>query len=213
MKKSMTLYNVVTTLLSGVFKLLFRIKVVGDAKADVSGTIICANHMSNWDAVLIACMIKSPISFMAKEELFKNKLLGGLLRALGAFPISRDAGDLGAVRVTLGLIKGGNNICMFPQGTRYPGVEPSTTEVKTGVAMLLNHSRGKVLPVAVYTKDYRIKLFKKVYIIVGQTKSLDEFNMVDNSKEEYARISNEIFADICGMLDKAKDGEYDKQLF
>lgn len=211
MKRSMWFYNAATFALAGIFKFLFRVKVVGqNAKADFSNTIICANHMSNWDPVLVACMVKSPISFMAKDELFRVPVLGRLLKALGAFPIKRDSSDIAAIKLTLDILKGGNNICLFPQGTRHPGENPENTEIKSGISMLLNHSKANILPIAVYTKDYRVKLFRRVYIIVGEIREFEYYNFADNSKEEYQRVSGEIFSEICSMLKKAENGDYGK---
>ncbi len=208
-KKPMRFYKFATKTLGGLFKCLFRVKVVcADNSKNLENTVICANHMSNWDPVILACMLKSPISFMAKEELFKMPVLKSILKALGVFPIKRGAGDMGAVRLAMGLLRDGNNIFMFPQGTRCPGVDPSTTEVKSGISMLLNHSTASVLPVGIYTKNYKISLFKKVYVVVGQQKV---YTFADNSKEEYQRVRGEIFSDICRLCKNAGEGEYDKK--
>ncbi len=209
MKKSMKFYDFATSALSGLLKVLFRVKIIGNRdQRELSSGIICANHMSNWDPVILACSLKCSVSFMAKDELFKIPVLRGLLKALGVFPIKRGTSDIAAIKMTLGLIKDGNNICLYPQGTRCPGVDPATTEVKTGVAMLLNHSGGKILPVAMYTKNYKIKLFSRVFVIIGEPKAREYYNFADNSREEYQRVSEEIFADICSMLKRAENGEY-----
>ncbi len=208
-KKPMRFYKFVTGTLGGLLKLAFRVKVVcRDNSKNLENTVICSNHMSNWDPIILACMLKSPISFMAKEELFRYFGLRGLLKALGVFPIKRGAGDMGAIRLTMGLLRDGNNIFMFPQGTRHAGVDPSRTEVKSGVSMLLNHSTASVLPVGIYTKSYKIRFLKKVYVVVGEPK---KYTFADNSKEEYQRVSEEIFSEICTLCKNAENGEYDKK--
>lgn len=211
MKNSMKLYSKVTGALSGIMKFLFRVEYIGaENEKDIEKTIVCANHMSNWDPVIMACIMKSNVNFMAKAELFKFKPLGKVLSMLGAFPINRGVGDLGAIRLTLGLLKDGNNICMFPQGKRYVGIEPEISQVKSGIGMMINHSKADVLPVGLYTKGNKIRLFKKVYIVVGEKMSYDSLGFVENTKEEYQLVSEKIFERITELSKSVEKKQYDK---
>ncbi len=206
MKKSMWFYNFVTWLLGGVFKLLFRVKVVGKENEKFDGpAIYCANHMSNWDAVILAVSTKRPITFVAKKELFDVPVLRGLLKALGAQPIDRGASDLMAMRTILSILKSGGSIFMFPQGTRYPGVSPENTEVKNGISMITKHTKATVLPISIYTKNYTVKLFRKVYVVIGEPMSYDSLNIADSSREEYERVAADVFARVCDGCKKAED--------
>ncbi len=205
MKKSMWLYNSLTGILKWVFKPIFRIKTTGLENENIDGPVIyCINHMSNWDPVLVACETKKPINFMAKKELFDIPVLKWILGALGAFPIDRTGNDLVALKQTIAALQSGGRICLFPQGTRCPDVEPSTTEVKGGAAMLAKHSKASLVPIGIYTKNYRIKPFRKVYITVGKPKTYEELGFT-GAREDYERVVNEIFADICALCDKAKE--------
>ncbi len=207
MKKSLGFYNFATALLGGIFKMLFRVEVVGKEKEDFEGSAIyCANHLSNWDPVIVACVTKRPINFIAKKELFKIPVLKNILSALGVYPIERGASDLAALKIILSILKGGGSICLFPQGTRYPGVDPKETEPKNGISMMARHTKATVLPIGIYTKDYKIKLFRKVYIVIGEPITYDELAFADNSKEEYERVGNFIFGKICSLCDSVKDG-------
>ena len=80
MKKSMGFYNGITWLLSGLVKLVFRVDVKGLDNENFDGAAVyCANHMSNWDAVILACVTKRPMTFVAKKELFDVPVLRALL--------------------------------------------------------------------------------------------------------------------------------------
>ena len=101
MENSMKLYNGATKVLSVFVKALFRVKVIGaenEHSVELKNTVVCANHMSNWDPVILACVTNNPVSFMGKAELFKIPVLGFLLKALGAFPINRGVGDIAAIK-------------------------------------------------------------------------------------------------------------------
>ena len=98
--KMSPLYAVGKVLLYPIFKLLFFFKVSGKENIpDNGGYILCSNHLSNCDPVLLGLAQKRQIFYMAKAELFKNKFLGGIIRALGAFPVERGAGDGKAINM------------------------------------------------------------------------------------------------------------------
>ncbi len=190
---------------------MFRVKVTGQENETGEGnTIFCANHMSNWDPVIVACMTKTPINFMAKKELFKVPVLKNALKSLGVFPIDRGGNDLATLRSTIGNLKDGAAICMFPQGTRCAGIEPSETEVKGGVAMLAKHTKATVVPIGVYTKDYKIKLFRKVYVSIGKPIAYENLGFTD-SRDDNNVVAKNIFDNICALCEGAKEEANGKQ--
>lgn len=205
MKKSMWLYNFLSWLLKWISKLLFQTKTMGLENENVEGPVIyCINHMSNWDPVIVACETRKPINFMAKKELFEIPVLRWILKELGAFPIDRTGNDLVTLKQTISALQKGARICLFPQGTRCPDVEPSTTCVRGGAAMLSKHSKATLIPIGIYTKNYRIKLFRKVYVTMGKPRTYEELGFT-GAREDYDRITGEIFADICKLCDEAKE--------
>ena len=82
------------------------------------GYILCSNHRSNFDPVFLVHKIPTNVRFMAKEELFKNKLFGSLLLSLGAFPIARGKGDTAAIDMSADILSNGGVLLVFPEGTR-----------------------------------------------------------------------------------------------
>ena len=205
MKKSMWFYNAVTWILKWVSKLFFGTKTIGLENENVDGPVVYAiNHMSNWDPVIVACETRKPINFMAKKELFDVPVLKWLLKALGAFPIDRTGNDLATLKMTVSALKDGGRICLFPQGTRCPDVEPSSTEIKGGTALLVKHSKATVIPVGIYTKNYRVKLFRKVYVVIGSPRTYDELGFT-GTRDDYERITRDIFNEICRLCDEMKE--------
>ena len=99
--------------------ILHPVSVEGVERLPKNGALLCPNHSSNWDPILVA--LKLPKNYrlhiMAKEELFKNPLLGWLLRKVGAFPVSRGNNDINTVRTAMQAIKDGDNLLIFPEGT------------------------------------------------------------------------------------------------
>ncbi len=196
-------YNTVYKLLSGVIKKLYRVEVIGaENEPDEGPFIVAANHLSNHDVVVLAACMKHQVRYIAKAELFKIPLLAQLIKALGAFPVKRGAGDVGAIKTTVALLEEGNVVGFFPQGHRYKGVHPSETEVKPGIGLVAVKAKAKILPVAIYSKKYKMGFFRKTKIIVGKPIDFESHLPLEGNKNDYQRIADTVFADICEMTPK-----------
>ena len=106
---------------------------------------------------------------MAKKELFKNRVFGKILSALGAFPVARGQNDLGAIRTAFKLLGEEKALGIFPEGTRYTDGEMH--EAKNGVAMIALRTGAKVIP-AYIIGSY--KPFKKMRIVIGKEVDLSD---------------------------------------
>ena len=82
--------------------------------------VICCNHSSFSDAIwVIVCSHRNRIfRTMAKKELFSHRVLGWFITKLGAFPVDREANDIHAVKTALGVLREGDKLLIFPEGTR-----------------------------------------------------------------------------------------------
>ena len=106
--------------------------------------MLCCNHISLRDPVLLIAVCPRMIRFMAKEELFHCKPFGWLLRHMGAFAVKRGESDLGSVRAALGVLQEGCVMGIFPQGHR--DTQDQDRALKNGAAMIALRSRATVLP-------------------------------------------------------------------
>jgi len=80
--------------------------------------IVASNHASNLDPFLIGLCLQRRTSYMAKDILFRNKILKCMLQSVEAFPVRRGSADVWALRETLRRLKRGMPVVMFPEGTR-----------------------------------------------------------------------------------------------
>ncbi len=197
-------YGRIYKLFSGLVKKLYRIEVVGKENEPEEGPfLVCANHISNQDVVILAASLKHQVRFLAKAELFKIPLLGRLIRALGAYPVERGKGDVGAIKNTLKLIESGEVVGIYPQGHRYAGIHPADSDVKGGIGLILTKKQIPVLPVAIQTKKFRVRIFKKTKVIIGKPLYVDVATEITGKRNDYYNeISAEVFTHICGLLDK-----------
>lgn len=176
------------------YKVAYRVKVEGiENFPKDKAAVVIANHMSMNDPVLLIGLFNGQINFMAKEELFRNKLLGWALKKFGAFPVNRQGNDLKAIKHSLKLLKDNKILGIFPQGTRMSSAEAE--QAKGGAAFMAIKSQVPIVPIAIKGKfkfgsEITVKVFKKY-----ETKD------ISMEKEEMERVSNEAFSVITNYLE------------
>jgi 1-acyl-sn-glycerol-3-phosphate acyltransferase len=100
---------------------LYRIDVAGAERIPASGPVILvANHESIWDPFILAIATPREVHYMAKAELFQNRVLAAAMRSFNAFPVERGGGDRDAMSEAGRLVTRGEVVGMFPQGTSKP---------------------------------------------------------------------------------------------
>lgn len=202
----MGFYDNIIKSLAGAVSALYRIEVVGaenipedTERTQMPGFLLCSNHIANLDPVVIVAAIRIKINWMAKESLFKIPVLAPLIRALGAYPVNRASGDVGAIKRTIAQLKECKSVGIFPQGHRQPGVDPRTTEFRHGAGMIAYRAGCDVLPVAIETKSRKLKLFSKTVIIVGERIPFAQLGLEEGNTEAYKRATELIFDRICKL--------------
>ena len=181
------LYSFARAILIPIFLIFYNYRVIGRGNIPKNGAyIVCANHVSMIDPIFVGIALSQRMYFMAKAELFKNKLLGALLRGLGAFPVKRGEADIRSIKTSLKLLNSSKVLALFPEGTRN-----KTDEVvaEPGIAMLAIKSRVPVVPVAIISS---YKFFKRTKVIIGRPIELTEYHERKLLNEEYLKISLDI---------------------
>jgi len=186
----MKLYKTLRVVLGPVMRLLFPISVSGAENLPEEGAaILCANHTCLLDPVMLGIIYRRPVHFMAKEELFKNKILNAFFRTMGAFPVNRGGNDMGAVRESMKILKEGEILGIFPQGTRAKnGVQPP---MLPGCALIAIRSAAPVYPVLI---EKQFRLFRRTKIFFGPA--------VDMTGVE-KRVDNAALQNVTGRIENA----------
>lgn len=200
-KETSRAYRVCYALFAKIVGFIFNIRVLGrENEPQNGGFIVCGNHTSATDAIVMCYAFrKHQVRFMAKKELFKIPVLAPLIRMLGAFPIDRGGSDVGAIKAAVGMVSEGKCMGMFPQGHRYPGVDPRTTSTKNGAALICTRTEADVVPVFIRRKKHTFKLFRRTHVVIGKPIPYESFAYDPAATGEYARITNKIFDEICNI--------------
>ena len=188
----MDFYTFARNLMKIYVDLFYRITVENLHHIPKEGAcIVCSNHIHNLDPVIIATTIPRKMGYLAKEELFRIKILGAVIRKLGMIPVSRDSADLAAIKTSLRLLNSGKVLGIFPEGTRKKkGVPP---KVKPGLAMIAIKGKVPIIPVAIISN---YKLFGKIKVKVGSPISFEEYYGQKLSVDIYQELSQKVMEQI-----------------
>ncbi len=188
------LYRVLRRLFMLTYGLLWPYKVYGREKIPAGAAVVCANHTHFSDPFYMAFAVpaKYHLCLMAKQELFKFKPLGWLLRAIGTFPVNRGTADMNAMKTALEVLKSGKKLGIFPEGTR----THSDGEVspKAGAVRLAQKAGAPLVPMFIPREK---KLFRRIRVIVGDPISLEGLGRL--TKEELEKISDELMDKIAAL--------------
>ncbi len=150
--KSRFIYNTLRPLANIVVRAKYKTEYIGvENVPEGGGFIMAANHITALDPIIIAVGCKTPMHFMAKDELFKNKLIGAFLAGLNSFPVDRTKFDFESVNYAIEIVKRGEVLGIFPEGTRSPDFTPQ--KGKGGVCYIAKECKCDVVPVSLYTSD------------------------------------------------------------
>ncbi len=192
-----------------VCRILHPTTVEGLENLPEHGALLCPNHSSNWDPLLV--VLQLPINYrvhiMAKQELFRFKPLGWALRHVGAFPVSRGDNDIQAVKTAIQAIKGGDNLLIFPEGTTIRNgighTDGLPAHAKSGVAVIGVRTGAKLIPVFV---DGEKKLFHRTRIIFGKP-YVPVYTGRHGTSEEMQKIADDILAEAYALGGQTVGGE------
>ncbi|MEM7313956.1 MAG: lysophospholipid acyltransferase family protein [Planctomycetota bacterium] len=188
-----------------VGRLLFRTQVIGlENWPKDGGGLVCSNHQSFVDPAFLGVSCPRAMNYVARENLFKNPLFRAFIVALNAFPIDREGLGLSGLKTTLRLLKGGELVVIFPEGTRTPDGE--LQELQPGFIAVARRGKAPVIPIALdgayhaWPRHKKLPGLAKVAIAVGQPISQDEIKSLSDDE-----LLKEVARRIDDCLQQARD--------
>ena len=159
------MYKFLHALANLYLKIFFGLRVYGRENIPAGGVVLVGNHPYATDPIYVGLSVPSSrrMRFMGKKQLFAFPPLRWFITWCGAYPIDRGASDIAAMKKTLEMLKSGELVIVFPDGTRNRLEDPSMA--KTGAALLAVKSGMPVLPM--YLEPGRRFLRKRMTVTFG----------------------------------------------
>ena len=190
-------YSFVKVIFHVIFKIIFRLEIIGKENIPASGPVIIAsNHASLLDPPLIGSSATRKVYFMAKEELFVP-VFGTICSSLGAFPVKRGTVDMNAMKRALQILKRQEVLGIFPEGTRSKTGKLGPGE--SGALAIANKGKALVVPTAVVGSNLSLQktFWPKIKIVFGEPMSFTEGHL---NKEELEQKTEELMGKIQILL-------------
>jgi 1-acyl-sn-glycerol-3-phosphate acyltransferase len=170
---------------------VFRLRARGLENLPAGGFVLAANHTSNFDPWAIGMPLwpRRQLRFMGKSELF-NPVLSPILRAGGAFPVRRGEGDLEAIRQAVELVREGEIVVMFPEGTRRRKglIKKHQPRSHSGAARIALAAKAPLVPAAIKGTD-RLTRLGPLRVVYGRPLPLDDVRGLE--VKEASRVATE----------------------
>lgn len=193
------LYRIIRWIALAYAYVFYRIKITGYENVPTNaGAVVCANHQSFNDIILIGIAAKRQLHFMGKIELFKFKPLAYLFKKLGAFPVNRGKGDVNAIEQAKAVVKSGKLFMIFPEGTRTNG---EMIRAKSGAAVVASSCESDIVPVAIKYSS-KMHFLCKATISFGKPFSVPKVDMENNGRQTIREVSDKIMSNIKELYDK-----------
>lgn len=178
----------------------FEVKGLGNVPPK-GGFILACNHLSYLDPPAVGCRIPRNLHYFARDSLFFGPL-GLLITKLNSIPVNRDQLDLGTLRKVLTVLKGGEPVLVFPEGTRSP--DGTLKKSQKGLGLLVHKSGVPVLPARLHGSFEILgkgKLFprigRKLYLNIGSPILSEKLSF--DSSDRYQKISDLVMHEIEGL--------------
>lgn len=190
----MNLYAFGKGLVKTVLSPLYRFEIIGAENFPKEGGILlCSNHIHALDPPVVGMTAPRTVHFMAKEELFKAPILGPILPKVNAFPVKRGMSDREALRTALKILKSGEVVGLFPEGTR--STDGVLKKGLSGAGFFALRGNADVMPCAIIGP---YKTFRKVKVVYGEPIRMEPFRERKASVDE---VTEAIMSSIQNILD------------
>ena len=180
-------------LLQNVFGFWLGYRARGYQQLDeAGGGLVLANHQSFLDPLLVGLPLRRPISFLARDSLFRIPVVGWILRNTYVMPINREAASTASLRETIRRMQHGYLVGVFPEGTRTETGEVG--ELKPGFVALVRRAKLPVYPVgiaggfqALGRKSWFLKP-ARVRVVVGEPITVEQLEQFASRDQDRALI-------------------------
>lgn len=200
--KQTPLYRFGKVVVPPLFRVMNPLIVQGREEMPKTGrVIICCNHVTMRDPILVSTVHKRQVYYMAKAELFENKFVGGLIGSLGAFPVHRGQGDVDAMASAKRLLNEEQVVGIFIEGTR--SRTGQLLKPKTGAVMLAHETHSPILPMCITAPGGKVpSSFQKLAISCGKLIQPEELGIEEGNISSYRKAARYVMEQISQLRER-----------
>lgn len=172
----MWLYRIIATVFS-IYSKLFGIRFEGRQNVPAEGAVVVVGNHRHWSDIVLMALAVYPrqVHFMAKSEYAQNRLFNFLIHYLGSFTVERGEADMRAIKTSLGYLKKGEVVGIFPEGTRNKTTE-QLLDFKPGAFVLASRGKAQILPLAISdAPNYAGLRRPRPKVQIGEAFGLEDF--------------------------------------
>jgi len=185
-------------------RLFFRFRVVHRERMIQSGRAILAmNHQSYLDPPLAGITCDRAIYFLARRTLLDAPLLGWLLPKLNVIPVNQEGVDRSAMKAVIRLLKAGNAVLVFPEGSRTLDGELQPAEA--GLGLVIAKTLAPVVPMRIFGAHEALPRgdgglhFVPITIVIGEPIFFSTADLSAAGKDLYRRLSERVMDAIAAL--------------
>lgn len=190
-------------------RFFFSLRVIHPERLIEEGPVILAsNHQSYFDPPLVGICSRRDVYYLARKTLLDIPLLGKLLPRINVIPVDRDGNDMSALKTIIRLVRAGNGVVLFPEGTRSP--DGTLRRGKQGIGLIIAKTRAPVQPMRVFGAH---EAFPKgsdkisvvpITVVVGEPirftpEELDPASCGGDERALYQRLSDRVMEAIAAL--------------
>ncbi len=187
-----------------LIKPLFKFQMFGVKNVPPTGGVLfMSNHASHFDSIFLGAAVRRNLHYMARATLFKPGLIKRFLLSVNAFPVHLGVPDRKAIRQALQLLGSGNQLLIFPEGTRT--VDGSLGKARPGIGLIAYRVNVPVVPIflsgtqEVLPRGAKIPKLAKITVSFGKPLDMEQYRKSEASRETYVNIGSEVMTRIAEL--------------
>ena len=146
---------------------------------DDRGMLICSNHQSYLDPLIIGIACPHAVNYLGRKSLFRSPILAWFLRFNDTIPIDREATGIGGMKETLRRLKKGESVVIFPEGTRT--IDGELLPLMLGFCAVARRSKATLMPLAFdgafqsYPRNSKIPTPGRIHLVMGEPIRFEQY--------------------------------------
>ena len=182
-----------------IHSIVYPFKLYGNKKVGKGAYVYVGNHYCLWDIFYPAHTTWEGIHFLAKQSILEAPIVGSWARGCCVIGAQRDGSDVRTVMDAMLVLKNGEKISIFPEGTRNKVSDEEFLPFHGGAAMFAIKTKTPVIPFAICNRP---KVFRKTHVVFGEPMEFTEYYSKKLTAADYEEAEEKLKNAIYTLLEE-----------